>query len=121
MLIDYDTWAGASAWGSYSSPHALLYHFVSIFTVSYFFHSSLCFLLILTPTQFPSPLFNLIFRVSYPFPVSLLYLEGIRDFKTERERHVTHTSYAETTTYTYFASLSCLLWDRDDSVMKTDF
>lgn len=36
-------------------PPALLYHFAIIFTVSYFFHSSPCFLLILPPTQFPSP------------------------------------------------------------------
>lgn len=69
MLIDYDTWAGAS------QPEALtlfplLYSITSLrfCTVSYFFHSSLCFLLILPPTQFPSPFFNLIFHVSYPFP-----------------------------------------------------
>lgn len=73
-----------SAWGSYSFPPALLYHFATIFTVSYFFHSSLCFLLILPPTQFPSPFFNLIFHVSSPFLVNLLYLEGIWDFRTER-------------------------------------
>lgn len=48
-------------------PPALLYHFATIFTVSYFFHSAL-----LSPNfasySAPFSLFNLIFHVSYPFP-----------------------------------------------------
>lgn len=78
----------------------------TIFTVSYFFHSSLCFLLIFASHSIPPlPFFNLICHVSYPFLVSLHYLEGIRGFKIER--YVAHAPKAEADTYTYFARLGC--------------
>lgn len=75
------------------------------FPLFYFFHCSQCTLLISPPTHF---LFhNLIFHVSYPLLVSILYLEDACDFRAGKRRHMEKTSHSDC------ASLVCLSTSAD--------
>lgn len=80
MLIDSDTWLvpGSLRLSLYSLRFALS---ATIFALSYFFHFSPCTRLILPPTRFLYLYHNLIFHVSLPLLVSILYFEGARHFR----------------------------------------